>query len=83
MKRQMYQMCELTKPVDGGVARMISWIRSEIALPGRRLRGLEDADTGRIETGWTVESVAVPAYPESALLRDARDWKKQRNASDI
>lgn len=83
MKRQMYQMCELTKPVEGGVARMISWIRSEIAIPGRRLRGLEDSDTGRIEHGWTVESVARPAYPENVLIRDARDWRKQREASDI
>jgi hypothetical protein len=83
MKRQMYQMCELTKPVEGGVARMISWIRAEIAIPGRALRGLEDSDTGRIEHGWTVESVANPPYAENVLMRDARDWRKQRGASDI
>ena len=83
MRRQMYQMCELTKPVDGGVARMISWIRAEIAIPGRRLKGLEDTDTGGIENGWTVESVATPAYPEEILMRQARDYRKQRAASDI
>jgi hypothetical protein len=79
----MYQMCELTKPVDGGVARMISWIRAEIAIPGRRLKGLEDTDTGRIEHGWTVESAGQPAYPEHVLMRSARDYRKQRGASDI
>jgi hypothetical protein len=83
MKRQMYQMCELTKPVEGGVARMVSWIRAEIAIPGRQLRGLEDTDTGRMEHGWTVASVARPAYPEDLLLRQSRDYRKQRAASDI
>src|SRR4051812_7378521 len=69
MKRQMYKMCELTKPVEGGVARMISWIRAEVALPGRLLDRLEDTDTGRIENGWRVESVALPAYPENVLMQ--------------
>jgi hypothetical protein len=83
MKRQMYQMCELTKPVEGGVARMITWIRAEIAIPGRLLKGLEDTDTGRIEHGWTVESAAIPAFPETVLMRQSRDYRKQRAASDI
>jgi hypothetical protein len=83
MRRRKYQMCELTKPVDGGVARMISWIRAEIAIPGRKLKGLEDTDTGVIEQGLTVESAATPAYPEELLMRQARDYRKQRAASDI
>jgi hypothetical protein len=83
MRRQKYRMCELTKPVDGGVARMISWIREEIAIPGQTLMRLEDTDTGVIENGWTVESAATPAYPEELLMRQARDYRKQRAASDI
>jgi hypothetical protein len=79
----MYQMCELTKPVDGGIARMISWIRAEVAIPGKKLDRLVDTDTGVIENGWTVESAALPAYPETTLMRQARDYKKQRQASDI
>ena len=66
-RQQMYKMCELTKPVDGGVARMTSWIRAEIAIPGKTLDRLEDTDTGRIEHGWTVASAALPAYPENVF----------------
>jgi len=83
MKQQMYQMCELTKPVEGGIARMISWIRAEVAIPGKTLDRLEDTDTGAIENGWTVESAAHPAYPENVLMRQSRDYRKQRSASDI
>lgn len=83
MRRQMYQMCDLTEPVNGGVARMTSWIRSEVAIPGKMLDRLEDTDTGQIENGWSVESAALPAYPENVLLRQSRDHKKQRDASDI
>jgi len=80
---QTYMQCQLSKPVDGGVARMVSWIRSEIAVPGNLLGRLEDADTGRIETGWRVDSASGPAMPESVLLRQSRDYRKQRQASDI
>lgn len=82
-RQQMYKMCELFKPVDGGVARMMSWIRAEIAIPGKTLDRLEDTDTGRIGYGWTVASAALPAYPENLLMVRSRDYKRQRDASDI
>ena len=82
-RQQMYKMCELSKPVEGGTARMTSWIRAEIAVPGNVLDRLEDTDTGRIETGWTVVSATLPAYPENVLMARSRDYKKQRDASDI
>ena len=82
-RQQMYKMCELFKTVDGGVARMMSWIRAEIAIPGKTLDRLEDTDTGRIESGWTVVSATLPAYPENLLMVRSRDYKRQRDASDI
>src|SRR5687768_7134558 len=82
-RRQTYLQCQLSKPVEGGVARMVSWIRSEIAVPGNLLGALEDTDTGRIETGWRVESASGPAMPEGVLLRQSRDHRRQRQASDI
>jgi hypothetical protein len=82
-RQQMYVMCQLVKPVEGGVARMVSWIREEVALPGRLLVNLEDTDTGRIEHGWRVESAGGPAYPENVLMTRSRDHRKQRAASDI
>jgi hypothetical protein len=82
--QQMYVQCELSKPIeDGGVARMVSWIRREVALPGRLLRGLEDTDTGRVETGWRVDSAGGAAKPEQLLMKRSRDYTKQRKASDI
>jgi hypothetical protein len=83
-RRQMYLQCQLSKPLEGGaVARMVSWIREEVAIPGRVLANLEDTDTGRIETGWRVDSAAGPAMPEQLLLKQSRDYTKQRLASDI
>jgi hypothetical protein len=82
-RQQTYMQCQLSKPVEGGVARMVSWIRSEIAVPGRLLAGLEDTDTGRIETGWRVDSASGPAMPEHVLLRQSRDHRRQRQASDV
>ena len=83
MRRQMYKMCQLSKPVEGGTARMISWIRAEIARPGNVLNRLEDTDTGRVESGWRVDWATLPAYPEDVLMLRSRDHKKQRDASDI
>jgi hypothetical protein len=62
---------------------MVSWIRREVALPGRLLRGLEDTDTGRIETGWRVDAAGGTALPEQLLMKRSRDYTKQRKASDI
>jgi hypothetical protein len=83
-RRQMYLQCQLSKALEGGaVARMVSWIREEVAIPGRVLRNLEDTDTGRIETGWRVDSAAGPPMPEQLLLKRSRDYTKQRLASDV
>ncbi len=73
-KETMYLMCQLSKPVEGGVARMTSWIRQAVAKPGAVLGRLEDTETGVFETGWQVDSASGPALPESLLLK--RSHKK-------
>jgi len=65
----MYLMCQLSKPVEGGMARMTSWIRQPIAVQGRVLDRLEDTETGVIEAGWRVDSASGPAFPESLLMK--------------
>ena len=82
-RETFYKQCLLSKPVDGGQAFMISWIRQAVAIPGNRLRGLEDPETGRIENGWSVVNATEPALPEHVLLKQSRDWKRTRDASDI
>ena len=79
----MYVQCELTKAVEGGVARMVSWIRQAVAVPGKVIDRLEDTETGAIENGWTVENVTYPALPEKALLRNAHDYDKMKRRTDI
>jgi hypothetical protein len=80
---QMYKQCTLRKPVDGGTAWMVSWIRSQIAVVGNALAGLEDAETGVIETGWLVHDVSEPAMPEHLLIRQAHNYDRMRLKSDI
>ena len=79
---EMYKQCELTKPMDGGVARMVSWIPQKVAVAGLRVR-LKDSESGQWTEGWTVENVTEPALPGKLLERQSRDYLKTRKASDI
>ena len=67
-KVQLYTLATLAKPVEGGTARLETWIRVEVAVVGRLLRNLKDADTGEVRHGWTVESVGDTQRAESTLL---------------
>jgi hypothetical protein len=64
----MYKMVTLSKVVEGGVARLETWIRSEIAIQGVVLDKLKDAESGEIRNGWTVESVGATGRPEKELI---------------
>jgi hypothetical protein len=44
---------------------------------------LEDTDTGRIESGWRVDTAAGTPMPKQVLMRQSRDYTKQQKASDI
>ena len=80
--RDMFKQCELTRPQDGGLARMVSWIPERIALAGAVVR-LKDPETGSWTEGWTVENVTEPAVPAALLERQSRDHLRTRAASDI
>jgi len=79
----MYVQCELEKPMDNGIARMVSWIRQSIAIPGAILDKLEDPETGRIETGWKVVNATLPALRESLIIRMSHDYDKMKLRTDI
>ncbi|HSH95284.1 MAG TPA: hypothetical protein VK968_14145 [Roseimicrobium sp.] len=64
----MYKLATLSKPVEGGIARIETWIRSEVAIEGKVLHKLKDTETGAIRSGWTVESVANAERPEHILI---------------
>jgi len=66
---QQYKQCNLCKPVDGGMAFMTSWIRSEIAMPGKVITKLEDTETGVWENGWKVIDASASEMPEHLLIQ--------------
>jgi len=79
---QMFKQCELTKPMDGGIARMISWIPERLAI-AQNIVSLKDGESGEKTNGWRVESVAEASLPLTVLMRQSRDHLKTRDASDI
>ncbi len=79
---EMYKQCELTKPLEGGLARLVSWIPARIAL-SRAVVRLKDPETAEWTEGWTVENVTEPAVPAKLLERRSRDHLRTRKASDI
>jgi len=79
---EMFKQCELTKSVDGGVARMISWIPQNIAIAGA-LVSLKDSESGDQTSGWRVIYVGEPALDAKVLERQSRDYRRTRNASDV
>ena len=80
--RDSYKQCELSKPVANGVARMISWIPSAAAVCGK-IVALKDLETGERTSGWRVENVTEPALAAKLIERNARDYLRTREASDI
>lgn len=83
----MYLKCQLTKQIDGGTAYMQSWIKAELAVPGKVISKLEDPETCAIENDWKVVWATKPAMPESALLIRAHRYdvfgsiRKQKRSS--
>jgi hypothetical protein len=77
-----YRQCELTRPQDGGLARMVSWIPESVAMAGAVVR-LKDPETGAWTAGWTVVGVSEPALPARLLERQSRDHLRTRKASDV
>jgi hypothetical protein len=82
-KEQFYIQCHLTKDTTEGTAHMVTWIRKELAIPGKVIDRLEDTDTGRLESGWRVVTANSEALPENVLMKRSRDFKRTRIASDI
>ena len=79
---EMFKQCELVKPAEDGVCRMISWIPAKIAVPELRVR-LKDSESGEWTEDWTVLNVTEPAVPAKLLERQSRDYLRTRDASDV
>jgi hypothetical protein len=77
----MYRQCRLTKKVAGSTLEQTCWIPSQFAREGKvlRLRG----DDGAWDNGWVVVSVGPFEQSEEEALRGARDWTRNRQATDV
>jgi len=79
---ETFKQCELVKPIDGGICRMISWIPAKVAVLQLCVR-LKDSESGEWTEGWTVLNVTEPAVPGRLLERQSRDYLRTRDASDV
>lgn len=75
-----YKQCQLSKKIENGIERQISWIPEKFAKTGSYLE-LKSGD--KWENGWLVESASEPAVEENIITRNSRDYLKTRIASDI
>lgn len=76
-KETMYKQCTL----KSGNSVQVAWIPSEFAKQGKPIRlGKKPAPT---DPNWIVEVVSEPEVSGSYLAEHERDYKTQREASDI
>jgi len=54
-KKPKFRQCRLTRKVENGEARMVSFLPEKFAIVGKVLK-LKDEDTGKWTNGWIVES---------------------------
>lgn len=72
-----YRQCKLAK----GDTKRIAWIPSKFAKFGTVIK-IKD-DNGEWNDGWTVEHVSMKETDEEFLVKHERDYKHQREVSDI
>ena len=65
MSEVMYNLCELSRPVEGGIQVTQRWSPNQFAVKGRHVR-LKQA--GEWQDHWRVDSAGGPARPESYLV---------------
>jgi hypothetical protein len=72
-----YRQCQLTKDNK----KRVAWIPSKFALVGKVIK-IKD-DNGEWNDGWIVERASSNEVCEDYLVEHERDYKHQREASDI
>ena len=76
-----YKQCRFASPTENGVMGHIAWVPEKFAELGRVVYfGKKRSNPDRY---WKVTQVSNHRVPEDYLIRHERDWKTQRQASDI
>jgi hypothetical protein len=80
-KDVMYKQCVLRSPTEQGESVQTAWIPAEFAKEGKQVYfGKKTATPDRL---WTVTGASDPSISGEYLLEHERDYKTQREASDI
>jgi hypothetical protein len=80
-RSEFYCQCKLRWPLENGSEKIdYSWIPSELAKIGLKVRLRTDSDAEYED--WIVAEV-YDRKPYEDLVKNERDWKNQRGASDI
>lgn len=75
-----YKHCTMRRPASNGTLVEIAWIPEKFAEVGRKIILGKKTPGAPI---WEVSQVSDLRLPESYLLDHERDYKTQRQASDI
>ena len=75
-----YRQCRMTSPTEEGHTEQVAWIPEQFAVEGKQIYfGKKTDNPDRL---WTVNEVGT-RKSEDYVKAHERDYKTQRNASDI
>ena len=76
-----YRQCTYQTDTENGYTQGVAWLPEKYAVVGKRIYfGKKTKNPDRI---WTVVSVGDNRKSEDYVMRHERDYKTQRQASDI
>lgn len=81
MAETHYKQCTYKRPLPTGDLVEIAWLPEKLAVIGKKV--YFGKKTKAPEELWEIASVSDNRLPESYLLNHERDYKTQRQASDI
>jgi hypothetical protein len=81
MKTTYYRQCKLQKKISDGIKETTSYIPEPYCVQGKVLK-LRD-DNGVWEDGWKVIFASEHRHTEEETNKNAHQWTKHRQATDI
>ena len=78
---EYYKQCEYESETENGLLKAVAWLPEKFAVVGKKIYfGNKTENPERI---WTVTSVGDIRMSEKYVREHERDYKTQREASDI
>lgn len=83
MKEEYYKQCTFQTPTADGFTQSTAWIPEHLAVKGKTIFFGKKSDRTEETRLWTVVSAGDQKFSGSYLQAHERDYKTQREASDI